>query len=215
MIRAGDYGHIAVRFVSAIPDNFKGITQVLLRGSRSRLHENPFLRQPVLYKPVMHGPGLRDLFAFAHAAGNNGNGIRISVQIIQGTLQPPYQREGGAFTVDGGTEYDKIGTFRLRIGTGIPDDRNLNDAEIHNPETGQTEHDAPEQYRQETVGENERDQEKAEITPVDIAAKREAEEESQRSEHCADDDPDRVFFLLLRFLIRFHCSGPPIVHTVP
>ena len=215
MIRAGDYGHVTVRFVSASPDDFERITQILLCGSCFRLHENPLLRQPVLYKPVMHGPGLRDLFAFAHTAGYNGNGVRISVQIIQGTLQPPYQREGGTLAVDGGTEYDEIGTLRLRIGAGIFDDRNLNDAEIHNTETGQTEHDAPEQHRQKPMGENERDQEKAEITPVDIAAQREAEEESQRCERCADDDPDRVFFLLLRFLIRLHHSGPPIVRTVP
>ena len=47
------------------------------------------------------------------------------------------------------------------------------------------------------------------------AAQRKAEETAQSRQNGAENDPDRVFFLLLCFLFRRHHSEPPNVHIVP
>ena len=215
MIGAGDHGHVAVRVVASLPDDLKRVAQVLFGGGCLRLHEDALLRQPVLHEPVMHGLSLRDVLAFAHAAGDDGDGIGILVQIIQGSFETPHQCKRGTFAVDGGAEHNEIRPLRLRIGAGIFDDRDLNNAEIDDAEAGQAEHDPPEKQGKKPLGEDQRDQEEAEIAPVDVAAQRKAEETAQRREHRADDDPDRVFFLLSRSLLRFHHSEPPNVRTVP
>ena len=163
----------------------------------------------------MHGTGFRDVLPLAHTAGDDGDRVRIPVQVIQGPFQPAHQREGGALAVNGGAEHDEIRTLRIGIGSCIFDDRDLDDAEVNDSETGQAEHDAPEQQREKTVGENQRNQEKAEIAPVDIAAQRKAEETAQSRKYRAENDPDRVFFLLFCFLLRRHHSEPPNVHIVP
>ena len=72
MVGTGNNCHIAIGAVSALFDDGKGIGEVLLRGGRARLHQDPFPGNAVCHKPVAHGLGLGDVLALALAAGKGG-----------------------------------------------------------------------------------------------------------------------------------------------
>ena len=74
--------------------NFPGKPEVFLRGGGFAFPDDPFRLDAVAGEPFIHTLRLRQILTGSLAAGDNGNRIRMFLQILQRGIQPVCQGEG-------------------------------------------------------------------------------------------------------------------------
>ena len=170
---------MALRLVPARADDVKGKLEILHCGGGLRLHDDPLGRDAVGDQPVVHGLGFGDLLALAHAAGDDGDGLRMLVQILQRPLEPPHQGQRGLILVYRSAQHNEVIPPRVLVGAGVFDDEILHKAEISETDTGQNHHHAPEGDGQIPVQHKQRGDEQQRVAPPGVAPQRKAQKQAR------------------------------------
>ena len=207
VIGAGDDGHVPVRLVpQSVPDESKGVLEVLLGGGGPGLQQNGVLGHAVGAEPVRHAGRLGDVLPGALAAGDDDAGVRVLLIVAQGADEPVFQGQGGPLPVDGGAQHDQIGPPRALVRAGVPDDDGLHHAEIGKAHRHQHQQHPPKGRRQKPVQQKQRRHEGQEIAPVGIAPHRPAEKGRRGQQPGRQKEKAAVRFGVFHASSASHCS---------